>query len=76
MEKLLETLFNSGNHSLFNSLITKDNSPITHLDGDKDDNIADGNSPIERDNSPIACVCQGWFSLCRYQQACNHQNRG
>lgn len=58
-EDIAENLVKQGNHSLFNSPITKGNSPITPLDGGRDDNVADSNSPMSGNNSPIDRKEQG-----------------
>jgi hypothetical protein len=49
----VEKPIKGGNHAAFNSPMTKDNSPMIHFYGGKNDNVADNNSLMERDNSPI-----------------------
>lgn len=58
-ENVAETPVKQGNHCVFNSPITKGNSPITPLGGGRDDNVADSNSPMSGNNSPIDRKEQG-----------------
>ena len=50
-EDVAKNLVKQGNHSVFNSPITKGNSPITPLGGGRDDNDTDSNSPMRGTNS-------------------------
>lgn len=54
-----EDLIKWGYYYVFNSPTTKGNSPITHLGGSRDDNVADSNSPMRGNNSPIDRKEQG-----------------
>ncbi|MFR4276456.1 MAG: hypothetical protein ACLURQ_19115 [Bacteroides thetaiotaomicron] len=58
-EDAAENLVKEGNRSVFNSPITKNNSPITPLGGGRDDNVADSNSPMRDNNSPVDRKEQG-----------------
>lgn len=54
-----ENLVQGGNHTAFNSPISKGDSPIIYPGSGKDDNVADRNSPMRGDNSPIDRKEQG-----------------
>jgi len=52
----LKSLIKWGNYSVFNS-------PITYLGGSRDDNVADSNSPMRGNNSPINRKEQGTANI-------------
>lgn len=58
-EDVAESLLKWDNHSVFNSPITKSNSPTTYLGGGNDDDIvAYINSPISDILSPIVVTLE------------------